>query len=138
MFEYHGVPATPVKVVWIFLMLPTSYPLVGLARYYVETRRWAAGGGLPGQRAALRSRSSPPSAEGAGMKPKIEATGLYSGDMFLVVSFSIEQAGAVRFGTVKVPVEWLLAPQVVAAVDKMHRRLLVERWSEPELADPLF
>lgn len=56
----------------------------------------------------------------------------------LVIGFTIKHNQTIRFGVVRVPWAELLAPEFIDALDRVHRRQMIERWSEVDLGDPLF
>lgn len=66
------------------------------------------------------------------------ATSVTASEQYVTVWFTAEHATWMKFGFCKFPVEWLLGDQIVEAMDKAHRRELIEKWSGVDLADPLF
>lgn len=64
--------------------------------------------------------------------------GLSATPLYLTVQCRLPLNGVARIVAVKVPLPWLLREEVTTAIDARVRRELVERWSEIDLADPLF
>lgn len=69
---------------------------------------------------------------------KITPTGLGATDRYVTVAVEVEIAGSLRFGTIKVPIWWLMSEQVLQALDRKARRDLIAHWSDTPLEEPLF
>jgi hypothetical protein len=100
--------------------------------------RSAAGGGPPWQRVCPAERVLLLFWEEAMARIKITATGLRVADNAAIISVFMETASWMQGGLVRVPLDWLTSREVTDAMDRAVRRRLIERWSEVDLADPLF
>lgn len=67
---------------------------------------------------------------------KNQPTHLGISEKFLVVEYWQHIGSAQRRQQVKVPIEWLLADEVLDALDKAMRRRMIDRWSDTAEIEP--
>lgn len=60
---------------------------------------------------------------------KITPTALSPSDLYLNVLVTVDFPGTQRIAKVQIPWEWLLDSDVLAGLDRIHRRLLIAAWS---------
>lgn len=64
---------------------------------------------------------------------KITPTALTTSDQYLKVLVTLEIAHAQHVYVIRIPWEWLLDEDVIAGMDREHRRRLLSNWSDVPL-----
>lgn len=69
---------------------------------------------------------------------RVTYNGLSSSDKFVTAHGTLDGGTWIKFFSVRIPLEDLLAEHITEAMDRTVRRRLIQEWSEVDLADPLF